>query len=41
MILEAFVSTVSVRRIGRLAHAIGIENLFAFQVSEFNKELDM
>ena len=36
----AFVNGVSTRKIERLAHATGIENIAASQVSEFNKVLD-
>ena len=40
VVQEAFVNGVSTRKIERLAHAMGIENISASQVSEFNKELD-
>ncbi len=40
VVQEAFVSGVSTRKIERLARAMGIENISASQVSEFNKELD-
>jgi hypothetical protein len=37
---EAFINGVSTRKIERLARAMGIENISAGHVSEFNKELD-
>jgi len=40
VVQEAFINGVSTRKIERLAHAMGIENISASQVSEFNKELD-
>ena len=40
VVQEAFINGVSTRKIERLAHAMGIENISAAQVSEFNKELD-
>jgi len=40
VVQEAFVNGVSTRKIERLAQAMGIENISASQVSEFNKELD-
>jgi len=40
VVQEAFVNGVSTRKIERLARAMGIENISAAQVSEFNKELD-
>lgn len=40
VVQEAFVNGVSTRKIERLARAMGIENISAGQVSEFNKELD-
>jgi putative transposase len=40
VVQEAFVNGVSTRKIERLARAMGIENISASQVSEFNKELD-
>ena len=40
VVQEAFINGVSTRKIERLAHAMGIENISAGQVSEFNKELD-
>jgi len=40
VVQEAFVNGVSTRKIERLAHAMGSENISASQVSEFNKELD-
>jgi transposase-like protein len=40
VVQEAFVNGVSTRKIERLARAMGIENIAASQVSEFNKELD-
>ena len=40
VVQEAFVNRVSTRKIERLAHAMGIENISASRVSEFNKELD-
>ncbi|MGA2363158.1 MAG: IS256 family transposase [Candidatus Aminicenantales bacterium] len=41
VVQEAFINGVSTRKIERLAHAMGIENISASQVSEFNKELDL
>jgi putative transposase len=41
VVQEAFINGVSTRKIERLAHAMGIENISASQVSEFNKELDV
>ncbi len=40
VVQEAFINGISTRKIERLAHAMGIENISAGQVSEFNKELD-
>jgi len=40
VVQEAFINGVSTRKIERLAHAMGIENISASQVSEFNRELD-
>jgi len=40
VVQEAFINGVSTRKIERLARAMGIENISAAQVSEFNKELD-
>jgi putative transposase len=40
VVQEAFINGVSTRKIERLARAMGIENISASQVSEFNKELD-
>jgi len=40
VVQEAFINGVSTRKVERLAHAMGIENISASQVSEFNKELD-
>jgi len=40
VVQEAFVNGVSTRKIERLARAMGIENISASQVSEFNKELE-
>jgi len=40
VVQEAFINGVSTRKIERLAQAMGIENISAGQVSEFNKELD-
>ena len=40
VVQEAFINGVSTRKIERLAQAMGIENISASQVSEFNKELD-
>lgn len=40
VVQEAFINGVSTRKIERLAQALGIENISASQVSEFNKELD-
>jgi len=40
VVQEAFINGVSTRKIEHLAHAMGIENISASQVSEFNKELD-
>jgi putative transposase len=40
VVQEAFVNGVPTRKIERLARAMGIENISASQVSEFNKELD-
>jgi transposase-like protein len=40
VVQEAFINGVSTRKIERLAQAMGIENISAAQVSEFNKELD-
>ncbi len=40
VIQEAFINGVSTRKIERLAQAMGIENISAAQVSEFNRELD-
>jgi len=40
VVQEAFVNGVSTRKIERLARAMGIENISASQVWEFNKELD-
>jgi putative transposase len=40
VVQEAFINGVSTRKIERLARAMGIENISAGQVSEFNKELD-
>ena len=40
VVQEAFINGVSTRKIERLAHAMGIENISASHVSEFNKELD-
>ena len=40
VVQEAFINGVSTRKIERLAQALGIENISAAQVSEFNKELD-
>jgi transposase-like protein len=40
VVQEAFLNGVSTRKIERLAQAMGIENISASQVSEFNKELD-
>ncbi len=37
---EAFINGVSTRKIERLARAMGIENISAGRVSEFNKEND-
>ena len=39
VVQEAFINGVSTRKIERLAQAMGIENISASQVSEFNKEL--
>lgn len=39
VVQEAFINGVSTRKIERLAQAMGIENISAGQVSEFNKEL--
>jgi hypothetical protein len=40
VVQEAFINGVSTRKIERLGRAMGIENISADQVSEFNKELD-
>jgi len=40
VVQEAFINGVSTRKIERLARTMGIENISAAQVSEFNKELD-
>jgi transposase-like protein len=40
VVQEAFINGVSTRKIERLAKAMGIENISASQVSEFNKDLD-
>ena len=40
VVQEAFINGVSTRKIERLARAMGIENISAGQVSEFNKELE-
>ncbi len=40
VVQEAFINGVSTRKIERLAQAMGIENISAAQVSEFNRELD-
>ena len=40
VVQEAFINGVSTRRIERLARAMGIENISAAQVSEFNRDLD-
>ncbi len=40
IVQEAFIYGVSTVNIERLARAMGIENISASQVSEFNKELD-
>jgi len=40
VVQEAFINGVSTRKIERLAHAMGIENISAAQVSEFNRDLD-
>jgi len=40
VVQEAFINGVSPRKIERLAHAMGIKNISASQVLEFNKELD-
>ncbi len=40
VVQEAFINGVSTRKIECLAHAMGIENISASQVSEFNKDLD-
>jgi len=40
VVQEAFINGVSTRKIERLARAMGIENISASQVSEFNKDLD-
>jgi putative transposase len=39
VVQEAFINGVSTRKIERLAHAMGIENISAGQVSDINKEL--
>jgi putative transposase len=40
VVQEAFINGVSTRKIERLARAMGIENISASQVSEFNRDLD-
>jgi putative transposase len=40
VVQEAFINGVSTRKIERLARTMGIENISAAQVSEFNQELD-
>jgi transposase-like protein len=40
VVQEAFINGVSTRKIERLAHSLGIENISASQVSEINRELD-
>jgi len=40
VVQKAFINGVSTRKIERLARAMGIKNISASQVSEFNKELE-
>lgn len=40
VVQEDFINGVSTRKIERLAHSLGIENISASQVSEINRELD-